>query len=182
MNSSHYKLPLTTIGLHWMIAFAMIAMIVLGIVVEEMERSPEKFQLMGLHKSIGILILLLALVRLGWRALSKYPEPLSEMAKWQEILSKLTLLVLLLGTVLMPVSGIIMSIGGGHAVAVFGFELVAKTGEKIEVLSKIGHVMHGLGGNLMIAFILLHIAGAFKHERIDKDGTLSRMLGRSIGK
>lgn len=178
MTQNSEKLPFPTISLHWLIAIAIIAMIVFGIYVEDLPRSPEKGELIGLHKSIGVLILALALVRIGWRAISKYPEPLGEISKWQNIIAKLTLVVLILGTVMLPVSGIMMSIGGGHGLALFGVELVARSGDKIEALSKLGHVLHGLGGKLMIAFIILHILGAIKHEHIQKDGTLSRMLGR----
>ncbi len=178
MNKSSEKLPFPTISLHWIIAIAFIAMLAFGMYVEDLPRSPEKGELIGLHKSIGVIILLLALVRIGWRAMSKYPAPLSEVPKWQDIIAKLTLLVLILGTVMLPVSGIVMSIGGGHGLAVFGLELIAGSGEKMETLSKIGHIMHGLGGKLMIVFIVLHILGAIKHEHIQKDGTLSRMLGR----
>ncbi len=63
----------------------------------------------------------------------------------------MTLVVLFLGTVMMPVSGIMMSIGEAHPVTVFGFELMSGSGEKMETLGKIGKVMHGLDGNLMIA-------------------------------
>lgn len=179
MNQNTDKLPFPTIALHWIIAIAIIAMIVFGMYVEDLPRSPEKGELIGLHKSIGILILVLALVRIGWRVISKYPEPLSEMPKWQEIIAKLTLLVLILGTVMLPLSGVVMSIAGGHGLDLFGIELIAHSGEKMETLSKLGHIMHGLGGKLLIAFIILHILGAIKHEHILKDGTLSRMLGRS---
>lgn len=178
MNKSYEKIPAITIGLHWIIAIAIIAMLAFGIYVEDLPRSPEKGDLMAIHKSIGVLILVLALIRIAWRVISKYPEHLGQMSKWQEIIAKLTLLVLILGTVMMPVSGILMSIGGGYGLAVFGVDLIAGSGEKMETLSQIGQVMHGLGGKLMIAFLILHIAGAIKHEHIDKDGTLSRMLGR----
>lgn len=178
MNNTSGKMPLPTVALHWIIALAIIAMLVFGLYVEDLPRSPEKGELIGLHKSIGVLILILALIRIAWRVISQYPEPLGQMSKWQELIAKLTLLVLILGTVLMPVSGIIMSIGGGHSVGLFGLELIAGSGEKMETVSRVGHIMHGLGGKLMIAFLVLHILGAIKHERIDKDGTLSRMLGR----
>jgi len=178
MNKSYEKIPAITIGLHWIIAIAIIAMLAFGIYVEDLPRSPEKGDLMAIHKSIGVLILVLALIRIAWRVISKYPEAPGQMSKWQEIIAKLTLLVLILGTVMLPVSGIVMSIGGGHGLAVFGIELIARSGEKMETLLNIGHIMHGLGGKLLIAFIVLHIAGAIKHEHIDKDGTLSRMLGR----
>jgi cytochrome b561 len=178
MKQISAKLPWPTIGLHWIIAIAMIAMIGFGMYIEDLPRSPEKGELMALHKSVGVIILVLAFIRIAWRAISQYPEALGQMSKMQELVAKLTLLVLILGTVLMPVSGIMMSIGGGHDLAVFGVQLIAGSGEKIELLSKAGHIMHGLGGKLMIVFVILHILGAIKHERIDKDGTLSRMLGR----
>jgi cytochrome b561 len=178
VNKNYEKIPAITVGLHWIIAIAMIAMLAFGIYVEDLPRSPEKGDLIAIHKSVGFIILVLALIRIAWRVISKYPEALGQTSKWQEIIAKLTLLVLILGTVMLPVSGIAMSIGGGHGLAVFGIELIARSGEKMETLSRIGHILHGLGGNLVIAFIVLHIAGAIKHEHIDKDGTLSRMLGR----
>ncbi len=73
-----------------------------------------------------------------------------------------------------------MAIGGGHAVGVFGFEIIAGSPDKIEMLSQIGHTAHGLGGKLLILFVLVHFIGAIKHQSIDKDGTLSRMLGIKV--
>ena len=72
-----------------------------------------------------------------------------------------------------------MSVGAGFGLSVFGFEVFAR-GEKIELLNQVGHIIHGVGGKLLIAFVLLHIAGAVKHQLIEKDGTISRMLGRKI--
>ena len=77
----------------------------------------------------------------------------------------------------MPISGLMMSIGGGHSIGVFGLDIFTSSGEKIEFLSQAGHIGHGLGAKVLMFFILLHIAGAIKHQLIDKDGTISRMLG-----
>lgn len=169
-------------GLHWIIAIAMIAMLAFGVYIEDLPRSPEKGELIGLHKSIGVLILILAIVRIYWRFLNKFPKPISVLPTWQEKLAKLSHWVLIIGTVLMPVSGIIMSIGGGHPVSVFGVELIARTGIKNELLSEIGHALHGTGGNLLIIFVLIHTVGAIKHQFFDKDGTISRMLGYQVKK
>jgi len=177
MRDTHKNFTRPTIGLHWIIAIAMIAMLAFGLYLEDLPRGAEKGELIGLHKSVGMLILLFALVRIIWRFLNKFPKPISPLVNWQEKLAKLTHWVLIIGTVLMPVSGIFMAIGGGHAVGVFGFEIIAGSPDKIEMLSKIGHIIHGLGGKLLILFVLLHFIGAIKHQFIDKDGTLSRMLG-----
>jgi len=180
MRDTHEKFTWPTIGLHWVIAIAIIAMLAFGLYLEDMPRGPEKGELIGLHKSVGMLILILALVRVAWRILNKFPKSISPLVNWQEKLAKLTHWVLIIGTVLMPVSGVFMAIGGGHAVAIFGLEIIAGSPEKIEVLSQIGHTAHGLGGKLLILFVLLHFVAAIKHQFIDRDGTLSRMLGIKV--
>lgn len=180
MKDTFEKFSLTTVSLHWIIAIGMIAMIGFGLFIEDMPRSPEKGELIGLHKSFGILILLLAIVRIAWRVENKFPKPLSAMPGWQEKLAQLIHWVLIIGTVLMPVSGALMSIGGGHPIAVFGLELVAGSEQKIEILSDIGSALHGLGGNLLILFITLHFVGAIKHQVMDKDGTMQRMFGKRV--
>jgi len=72
-----------------------------------------------------------------------------------------------------------MSLGGGYPVALFGLELISG-GAGNEQLSDIGHVIHGLEGKFFILVIILHIVATLKHEWIDKDGTLKRMLGARI--
>ncbi len=174
------RLSYVTLGLHWVIAFGMIALIAFGIYIEDLSRGPEKFELIGLHKSFGIILFGAALLRLFWHSKKGFPLPLSAQCNWQETLATTMHWTLLIGTLLMPVTGVMMSIGGGYPVGVFGLEFIARSEEKIEILSKAGHLIHEFGGNLLIAVILLHIAAAFKHEWLDRDGTLSRMLGRSL--
>lgn len=180
MRDTHEKFTLPTIGLHWLIAIAMIAMLIFGLYIEDLPRSPDKGALIGLHKSIGVLILVFAVFRVYWRHLNKFPKAITELPNWQEKLAKLTHWVLLLGTLLLPISGIMMSIGGGHSIAVFGLEVFSSSGEKIDFLSEAGHIVHGFGGKLLIFFIILHVVGAIKHQVLDKDGTISRMFGTDI--
>lgn len=180
MRDTHEKFTLTTIGLHWIIAIGMILMLAFGLYIEGLPRSPDKGELIGLHKSIGVIILVLAFIRVYWRHLNKFPKPLSTLTSWQAKLATLAHWVLLLGTILLPVSGVMMSIGGGHSIAVFGMSIYASSGEKIAWLAQVGHIGHEIGGKIVILFILLHVAGAIKHQFIDKDGTISRMFGSTI--
>lgn len=135
---------------------------------------------MGIHKSVGALILVFALVRIYWRFINKFPKPISQLPNWQEKLASLAHWFLILGTVFMPVSGIMMSVGGGFGLSIFGLEIIARGGEKNELISNIGGAIHGLGGKLLILFVVLHVAGAVKHQVMEKDGTISRMLGKKI--
>ncbi|UTW03995.1 cytochrome b [Amphritea atlantica] len=169
----------TTVALHWIIALAVIGSLILGMYVEDLPRGAEKFELIGLHKSVGVLVLVVALYRLIWRIRNRMPERLSPVAAWQEKVTTLVHLILLAGTLLMPLSGILMSMGGGHPVALFGVELIAG-GDENELLEVMGESMHGLGGNVMIAAIALHVVASVKHHLLTRDGTLQRMLGRRV--
>lgn len=91
----------------------------------------------------------------------------------------------------MPISGMMMSGLGGHGIPFFGLELLApnpnpedptKVIALNEPLEKNGHFLHGLGGNILIGAILLHITGALKHHIFDMDGTLKRMKGETLSK
>ncbi|WP_286238468.1 cytochrome b [Neptuniibacter halophilus] len=173
------RLPRLTIGFHWIIAILMIANLIFGMIVEEMERSAMKGTLMGLHKSVGILVLTLAVFRLLYTLKQGLPAPLSPTPDWQLKAAKLTHTFLLAATIFIPFSGMLMSYAGGRPIEMFGLELIGASGYQIEWLKSLAGAVHGGGANLLIFALALHIAGAFKHSLIDRDGTLQRMLGRS---
>ncbi|WP_225879666.1 cytochrome b [Abyssogena phaseoliformis symbiont] len=112
---------------------------------------------------------------------------LSQYKRIEQIGAKIIHWMLIIGTVMMPISGMLMSGSGGHGLSVFGLELLAinpdewNPGKAIPLsksLAGLGNTLHGLGGKIMIFSITLHIIGALKHHFIDKDSTLHRMLGK----
>ena len=162
---------------HWMSAFLFIGLIALGIYMHELPKSPEKFELYDLHKSLGIGLFMLMMLRLAWLKLSPNPEQLSK-TKFEHILGHAAKGLLYLAMILMPISGWIMSTSGGHDVSFFNlFTLPVLIGEN-ETIHEIAKGIHGLVGPLMILVVLLHIAGAMKHHFVYKDDTLKRMLGK----
>ncbi|MCB1521439.1 MAG: cytochrome b [Hyphomicrobiaceae bacterium] len=179
MNDRNASLGATTISLHWVLAVAMIGMLAFGLILEDMARGETKSWLIWWHKSLGVAILVLAIGRLIWRLGEGMPRPLSAMPAWQARVAKATHVVLLLGTLAMPISGMMMTFGSGRAIDVFGLFTVGPFG-KMELIDEIGEIVHGLGGKLLIAAIVLHILGALKHQFIDRDGTLARMAGRRV--
>lgn len=168
-----------TVALHWGLAVAMIAMLVFGLVLEDMERGEFKSALMWWHKGLGVALLAFAAWRLVWRLGNGMPETVAHIPGWQETASKATHWFLLLGTLFMPVSGIMLSLGNGRAIDVLGLFTIP-AGAKNEALHEIGEVIHGAGGKLLIAAILLHVGGALKHHVVDRDATLPRMLGARV--
>ncbi|GAL15525.1 cytochrome B561 [Vibrio astriarenae] len=176
LNSRSLSLP--TIFLHWIIAIAFIGVFALGLYMVDLPRSPDKFQLYDIHKSIGFLILLVAIIRIIWRVKEGAIPPASPMPAWQEKLGKAVHGMLMLATLAMPLSGILMSMGGGRAIEVFGVQVIA-AGEKMPMLQETASTIHGMAVYVLVALFVLHGVGALKHQLIDKDGTITRMLGRA---
>jgi cytochrome b561 len=149
----------------------------------------EVFGLYPIHKSVGVILFFFIIVRVVVRIKNGWPPAVSQYQVWEQVLAKLVHWVLLLATLLFPLSGMLMSGAGGHGIAVFGLELVARNSDPLniekvipfnETLAELGHETHELLGTIMIVIIALHILGAFKHHVIDKAGTLRRMLGKQI--
>ena len=97
--------------------------------------------------------------------------------------------MLLIGTILFPLSGLVMSAMGGNGIAVFGVELFpmnpdpANPGKNMPIdkaMAGNARAMHGLLLWVMLGALALHVAGALKHHLLDGDGTLRRMLGRTL--
>lgn len=173
MNNSLSK---PTILFHWLTGLTFIAVLAIGLYMSDLPNGTDKWEIMARHKSIGTILFVIAIIRLVYRFKEGSIKSISESSRIQSILASVIHHLLLLATILMPVSGLSMSIGGGRGVDVFGISIVA-AGEKVEWLSSMGHIIHVNAVNVIIVALFLHIAGALKHQVIDKDGTLSRMLG-----
>lgn len=165
-----------TILFHWLTGLSFLAVLGLGLYMENLPKGPDKWEIMALHKSIGAIVFLVAIVRLAWRFKEGSITSIATLTRAQSILASAIHHLLLLATIAMPLSGLLMSIGGGRGIEIFGVSIIA-AGEKIEWLSASMHTVHVNAVNFIILALIFHIAGAVKHQFIDKDGTISRMLG-----
>lgn len=179
MNSDK-SLTKTTIFLHWFIGLAIIAMIIVGYSMDEFKLR----SLYPIHKSIGIILFVFILYRVIRRLIRGFPEYVADMNSMEKFASKAVLWVLLIGTLLFPISGMMMSGAAGHGLNVFGFELLAPNvidGKRVALshnIHEIGEEMHKILMIVMSIAILLHVAASLKHHFIAKDATLKRMLGK----
>jgi cytochrome b561 len=179
------QLSKTTIILHWVVGLSMIGLLAVGQVMEIFEL----YSLYPIHKALGFLIFFVILARVVWRFKNGWPTPVSQYQRHEQILSKLVHWVLIIGTILMPISGFLMSAVGGHGVDVFGWEVVARNPDPVNAgkviahnadIAGTAHTLHGIIGKIMMGAVALHIAGALKHHIADKDNTLRRMLGKAV--
>ncbi len=181
------------IALHWAIALLIAGMIAFGWILEDMAGGPgsPKVSLIQVHKSVGISILLLSVARIVWRLMNP-PPPEPPMPQWQKLLATSVHILLYVLMIAMPLSGWIMaSASTAHDTRFFGtleVSLPGFAGMDAEARKPIEEGFHSVHGNLawvIIAMLALHIAGAVKHQFIDKDGLLARMapglFGRTAG-
>lgn len=180
MDTQQTLSPLT-IFLHWLIAITMIALTAIGFYMA----LDHVYALYPWHKALGVIIFAFILFRVWWRIKNRWPVPVRQYPALEHRLAHIMHWVLIISTVLMPVSGMMMSGIGGHGINLFGWHLVPEnldpaTGEAIAFnpyLSQLGEKTHEILGYILVLAILLHAIGAIKHHLIDKDRTLSRMLG-----
>jgi len=179
------RLSPNTIALHWIVALMMIGLLAVGVYMTE----NGVYALYPWHKSLGVLIVLFVVLRLVWRMVNGWPKAVGDYTSIEKRLAKIVHWVLIVGTVLMPISGVMMSGMSGHGVSFFGLELIAPNPDPTNpqevlplnaTLAQIGHLVHGWVGYLLIGAIVLHLVGALKHHLIDRDGTLRRMLGQEV--
>jgi cytochrome b561 len=163
-------------ALHWLIA---ILVIVNWRIVEATEGLPraERIEIMGKHMALGIVILVLVLLRLGWRLAHKPPELSAALKPWERVLAKTVhaiFYVLLIG---MPLAGWLASSFIGRGVDIFGlFTLPALPVAANPDIGKEIFEIHGTFGTILLILIAVHVLGSLKHTFIDKDGNLFRML------
>lgn len=179
------KFSPTTLILHWVVGITMIALLAIGVYMEEYD----VYSLYPWHKSFGFLIIFVVIARVYWRIKNGWPTPVSQYSNMEITLSKVVHWALILGTIIMPLSGVFFTAMSGRGLDVFGLEVLAKNVDPDNIkkalayskeLTSLGKSVHHWAGQIMIIAISLHVLGALKHHVIDKDGTLRRMLGKDV--
>jgi cytochrome b561 len=166
----------TAIGLHWLIALAIIATFALGLYMSDLPLSPTKLKLYSWHKWAGVTIWLLVLFRLVWRFTHRPPGPLPSMPAWQHVAAETMHWLLYIVMLAVPLSGWLMSSAKGFQTVYLGLlplpDLLAKNKALGETLTTVHQVLNFT----MAGMVLAHAAAAIKHHVIDRDEVLSRML------
>lgn len=181
---SRTKYDAVAMTLHWITAILMIFMIAFG---EDLIRvrsgadaasaTAAGFFLPSVHVSIGVAILVLTILRLVWRLMNPPPPLPDTMAPWEQLVSKLTHLLFYVLLIGLPLSGwlsfsnYIIERPLVGAARVFGLFAVPDVPD----LGDVGGAVHGLGSNVAMVLVILHVLAALKHHFINKDEVLRRM-------
>lgn len=165
----------TAIAFHWLMAMILTANFALGVTMSDLELSPQKLQFISWHKWTGITLLGLVTLRFLWRAFAERP-PLLPSATWQRRIAKLSHFLMYLLMFAIPISGWVMSSAGGFTVTYLGLfplpDLVAKDKQLFELLKEVHEILNFT----LLGLVILHVLAVLKHQFIDRDATLARMV------
>ena len=164
------------IVLHWAMALLILIAWSIAIAIDDMPLSPTRISGLSWHKWLGVTVFFLVLVRLIWRATHPVPLLAIKMPAWQEKVMHLTHWALYVLMFAVPVVGWLMSSAKGYTVNYFGLFELPDLVEKDKALGHLLKEIHEFLANGLMLLVGLHIAAALKHQWIDKDGLLSRML------
>jgi cytochrome b561 len=166
-----------SIGLHWTIA-ALVLLIQVPAGITMVSVEPGTVQNVGynIHKTNGIVIFLLAIVRLGWRWSHPVPGYAPDMPVWQARLARTTHALLYIVLFLMPITGFLYTAIGGFPVPFFMLYDLARFVPENKPVAEIFKYAHLTLQFVLYFTVLLHVAGALQHHYVRKDGVLRRML------
>ncbi|MGE8279653.1 MAG: cytochrome b [Stenotrophomonas sp.] len=163
--------------LHWLIALLILALGIVGLTMGELPKTPKYFWVYTMHKSIGITVLVLVAVRLGWRLYAGAPEPVPGTPSWQERIASATHWLLYVLMFAIPLSGWLYdSASGLRPFKWFGLVEMPKLVAPSEQASQISHGIHEWGFWALILLVLAHAGAALYHHIHQRDATLARML------
>ena len=170
------------IGLHWLIALLIIGQLTGGKIMMALDGSKLKFELFQLHKSFGIIILLLSVLRLLWRLTHKAPPLPPHMPKFEKLAAKVSHIGFYGLMIGIPMSGWAMVSAAPVTITTKIFKTIKWPDmpliERSEGLHKIFNNAHEMMSTLIIVLLIIHIGAALKHHFKDKDDVMARMVPR----
>lgn len=163
--------------LHWLVALIVTGLIPVGVTMTNIKEGPLQDRLYVLHESFGVTALTLMLLRLAVR-LRAGPAPAPFLTPLERLGAAVTHRGLYLLLILTPIFGWLALSAYGLGPAFFGLGHLPQLLSKDEPLSKLLFAIHKTGGFLILAFVLLHVAGVIRHAFVKRDELVWRILPR----
>jgi len=162
--------------IHWLTALLILSLFSLALIMTDMDNSPEKFQLYGLHKSLGGIVIALTVLRIVWVLVQTKPDDIPGISSIQHLAAKAAHGLLYLWLLAMPLSGWIMSNASGYPVKLFDLVALPNLIDKNKEIAGFAHETHEILGTLGMVLIGIHVAAALWHHFGLKNNTLLRMM------
>ncbi len=174
------RYPAALMALHWIMAAFILATIPIGYVMGDMEPGPGQDRMYHLHRSIGVTVLALAIVRLVLRRRLGAPPPEPTLEPWQKVASKAVHHTLYVLFFVVPIVGWAGTSAFGAPIVVWGLFELPPILPRNRALADLLLGAHGLLATLLAALVIVHVAAALYHAFVRGDGVLARMLPRAL--
>ena len=166
-------------GFHWLIVLLILGLAIVGLTMGDLPRTPKYFWVYTAHKSMGITVLVLMLLRLAWRLYAGAPAPVAGTPRGQAALASVTHWALYALALAIPLSGWLYdSASSLRPFKLYGLFTMPKLSGPDERLADLAHDAHELLFWVLVVLVALHAAAAFYHHLFQRDDTLARMLPR----
>jgi cytochrome b561 len=180
LKNTNHSYGSISIALHWLVAFTAIGLFFLGWWMTGLTYYDEWYRRgPDIHRSVGVLLFFIMLIRLVWRNLNIVPAPEPGIPLLQQKAAHLVHLLLYLILFALLISGYLISTADGRAISVFNLFTVPSTITYIPNQEDIAGVIHWYLALGLMGLSILHSLAALKHHFINRDRTLIRMLGIS---
>ncbi|MGY3265382.1 MULTISPECIES: cytochrome b [unclassified Lysobacter] len=161
---------------HWTCAALIIALGSIGLYMTELTSPLSKIRIYALHKSLGLTLLGLVLLRLLWRWTHKVPGPIPGTARHLKLAADGMHGVLYAMMIAMPLTGWLINSTSGYPLKWFGLVSVPAIASKSEPLNAIAKNLHEYGFWLLVVLVCGHVLAALYHHIFLRDSTLHRMI------
>lgn len=162
--------------LHWSIAALLVVMFVMGWYMADLPKGSERSEFFALHKSLGITVFLLAILRLGWRLAHRPPALPAALPPWQHRLAHTTHWMFYGLLLVHPVLGYLSSSFSGYPTRYFDVLKLPEWGWKDVALNALFSNLHSVTASLFALLIAIHVSAALWHTRSPEGNVLTRML------
>lgn len=167
-----YSIP--SMIFHWLTTILIVALFVIGWGMVDLPRGPERSANFALHKSLGLTVFFISVLRIAWRLMNPAPNYPSYIAKWKVRVARIVHALFYVALFLQPLSGYLSSSFSGYKTRWFGIPL-PHWGYRDLPLNEFFTDVHVACSVILSVLVLLHVMGAISHL-FARDGLFSRML------
>lgn len=165
-----------SISLHWLMAFVIFFLFGLGVYMVELTYYDAWYKgSLELHKSLGLVVFSLLLFRVFWRAINIKPMQLAG-PKWEQYSAHWMHIFLYIVMLLLMISGYLISTAKGKPIPIFDLVHIPALAWSIDNQEDIAGLIHAVLAWSLIAMTVVHSLAAIKHQFINKNGGLTRIL------
>lgn len=179
MNKADDRYNWVAQSFHWIIAALIAMQYVLASSAGDAEEAgllANQLAALANHKSIGITILALAILRLLWRLSTTQPSLPPQLPDWQAAAAKWTHYLFYLLLLLLPLSGWLGSSASAYSVSWFNLYILPDFVGPDPDLKDFSYLAHYVMATLLFLLFVLHLGAALKHHFLNRDGVLTRMF------